>query len=267
MPMSGYRRYNPKKNYISTAVRYGTLTRGPGKRRIRHAQMRDAQLVAKAYGIPYSAGFLARNNLRTAGFNRSVEKKYYDNLISIVTCTAAGNVLKSAAIDDTMIGPVQIGTADNQRIGRKITLRNVNCHLLLTLPATTNGNDSADSVRIIVAIDKQCNAAAPPLTTIFEQASDMHSFRDMQSIQRYDFLYDKMHDINATAGGGDGTTIDTFLKMKKVNMYLKCNYQIMYAGTAGTVADLTSNNLFILVISEAGKVKVEGTCRIRYQDS
>ena len=48
--------------------------------------------------------------------------------------------------------------------------------------------------------------------------------------------------------------------------YIKCNIPIQYNSTAGAIAEVRSNNIFMLYGSIAGISTIAGNARIRYTD-
>ncbi len=78
---------------------------------------------------------------------------------------------------------------------------------------------------------------------------------------------DRTHDVNHLAAGGNGTAIETVTKTKSYSFYKDCNIPIEYSGANGTIDEVRSNNLGLMVLAATGAVcKFEGVIRLRYAD-
>ncbi len=204
---------------------------------------------------------------RTSGFygrfsGQGAELKFHD-------VDADDAIVANGGAVTTLLQIAQ-GTTESERLGRKITLRSINCRFEITLPSTTVVASTSDVIRVLIVQDKQCNGAIPPWATILE-SNDYQSFNQLANKSRFRTLMDRTYAIQATAGSGQGTTntkeyaeahiSDTFFK--------KCNIPIEYdnSGTTGAITEIRSNNILLLLISRDNVAGFFSKFRFRYSDS
>ncbi len=162
------------------------------------------------------------------------------------------------------------GTGESQRLGRKITVKQISWRMDIVMPEFDAVADPAneDVVRIILYQDKQTNGAAAVVGDILESAN-YQSFNNLANKSRFRTLMDRTYAINTSALASDGagvvsgsgmTIADTFFK--------KCNIVIEYdnSGTDGAITTQRSNNIGVLSISKSGIGKFLSQMRIRYSD-
>ncbi len=158
------------------------------------------------------------------------------------------------------------GVTEKTRVGRKCTIRSImwRYNLELVSGATVG---SAETVRCILYLDKQCNGATATITGILE-SNDFQSFNNLSNSGRFRMLYDKVHVLNPAASAGDGTANDTASIQLNDAFYHKCNIPIEFDSTTGVLTEVRSNNLGILTVSESGNIaKLNSKIRLRFSDS
>lgn len=163
---------------------------------------------------------------------------------------------------------IAAGTGESQRVGRKVWIKKIQMKYTVTLSATSGATIGAakDRVRVILYHDKQCNGAIPAASIILQTVT-VNGFRNMENIGRFNILYDKIHVMNITAAAGDGGANDTPVIARQGQFYKNCNIPIEYSGTAGTIGEIRSNNLCILVVAtDAEASQFLATVRLRYLD-
>lgn len=190
----------------------------------------------------------------------SAELKFKDTNKASTAITAAGSIF-----NDTLVG-LQEGNTDSSRIGNRITVKSVMVRGIAQLAAAVDSANTSQSVRIIVYLDRQANGATAAVTDILASA-DFLAFNNLDNSDRFRTLADTMIDMQvpgATPSGAAytfGEFNQTFFLKAKLNLDFK------YKGNAGTVADLSGNNIGVLVI---GKTDALGTiaydARVRYTD-
>lgn len=206
-------------------------------------------------------------NLRTGGFagrysyglkGTSPEMKYED------IYTAPAVTSSTGAIGGTLVGIIQQGTGESQRVGRKIVLRKVLCRGAVNLDGT-GLNDASDVVRIMLVKDKQTNGAVAAVTDILED-DQVLSFNKLENKGRFTILKEVIVEVNSTAAAYDGTNVVHNIGTKYFSFFHECNIPIEYSGNGGTVADLTTNNVFLVAISISGAAYLTTNVRVRYFD-
>ena len=214
-----------------------------------------------------------QQNVRTAGFigryGPGQENKFYDTAYAANVIAATGTIAMDTVCD------VPIGTGESQRVGRKIHVKMVTVKGYAFLPDSNDDADTADIIKICVYADKQANGAAATIANLLA-SGDILSFNNLQNSQRFQTL--KSHIINLQSSGvglGVGmndvptttTTVGTGRGLRHFVLNIPINALIEFSGTGSGVSDLTSNNIGIYAITQAGLIQLEMKIRIRYSDS
>jgi len=180
----------------------------------------------------------------------------------------------------TNINAVTQGTAENQRIGRKFTVRSISVRGEIKLVNTANQAVTGltlpqwDIVRVLVVLDKQPNGTTASMNEICSIGaassgsgsgqSDFRAFRNMDNISRFDILMEKFVTVKQTNfpnGGGSAATGVTFY-----NMYKRCNIPVEMKDVTGSVANITTNNISVYMISSTGYALGNFVWRTRFTD-
>jgi len=200
---------------------------------------------------------------RYSGSKSSAEMKFFDVVVN-GTATTVGQIQNAGSFVN-----IASGVGESGRIGRKITVKKVLLHLTIILPEVINQNTpkNADSVRIIVYNDKQCNGATATVPLMLETA-DYLSFKNLENSPRFNFLYDKQHVLNlGTLSENTNDLFSSCAEMAIKKIYMNCNIPVEYSGTTGVIAEIRSNNIGVMLIGLNGTLDVTGFCRIRYTDA
>ncbi len=203
---------------------------------------------------------LDRRNVGNYKFKALQEKKFFETSLTAVAAQA-GTIIDS-------INHVAQGTAENERIGRKITITNINIRGKFFTPAGgVNSTQASHEVRYILYLDKQCNGATATATTILETAATK-SFLNLANSSRFVILQDLFFHINLQTQHTDATH---FAQAQKTHKYNKrCNIPIEFNDVAGVIAEIRSNNIGLIVLAsenDPNGTAYSGTCRIRFTDS
>lgn len=242
-----------------------------GAKRKRGEYSSDAKALAlyrPVYKSPYKKKkMFVPGQDRTSGFYGRFapyggELKFKDVDLDDAVVSGTGTVTNTIC---TMIQ----GTAEDERIGRKCTVRQVNWRYHITLPEVdaaatpTNG----DSVRMIMYLDKQANGATAAVTDLLETAN-LKSFRNLANTNRFVFLCDKIHNINYAGMASDGAgVVSQGLVIQNKEFYKKVNIPIEYDGIGAAISNIKSNNIGILLISSTGVAGFESKLRVRFSDN
>ncbi len=213
---------------------------------------------------PYRAGYD-----RTVGYygRPTPERKFFDVAVDDAIVASTGTIWLNASAEASMLR-IPEGNGESARIGRKITIKNINWRWLASLPTTTTAADSADVLRILLYHDKQTNGAPATVAEILEDAN-FQSFNNLANAKRFRILKDMTIDIVAPSGGTSAAGVDVFGdNFISGTMFKKCNIPIVYnnAATDGSLATLRSSNIGMLALSSAGKAGFLSHIRFRYTD-
>lgn len=202
-------------------------------------------------GMTRSVGFFGR-------FGRGGELKFHDVDLDDAVVATGGTVVPTINI-------IPQGTSEIQRIGRKCTIRSINWRFQVQLPAGTSTAGTADTLRVIMYLDKQANGATAAVTDILESA-DFQSFNNLGNKNRFRTLMDRRYDLQ-TSLSGDGTTVDSGLVLEGDTFFKKCNIPIEFSSTNGTITEIRSNNIGVLLISSQGVAGFVSKLRLRFSDN
>ncbi len=213
--------------------------------------------VARQPGARGASQFAARGVARApAG-----ELKFLDLDVNDGAVAAQGTIVSGS------LPTIAQGVTESTRVGRKCTITSINCRYLFNL-GLSSVLLSAETVRMILVLDKQCNGAAPAILDVLE-SDNFQSFNNLANKGRFRTLLDRTVDINPSAAAGDGTTNDTAGNHVSGDFFIKCKIPIEYDTTAstGVVSTIRSNNLvFILLGENGGVVSFDSKWRLRYTD-
>lgn len=191
------------------------------------------------------------------------ELKFHELDINDAIVATGGNV-------QTSLNLIPQGITEITRIGRAAFIRK--CFIRMTFQITENNMQavSADVIRVMIVLDKQCNKANPVVGDIISGTSSIAilDFNNLSNKQRFLVLYDKNEHIAIPAAGGNGTTIETCRMRQTKELYLnfKEPIAIEYTDGTGDLDTITSNNLVMLLISLAGITKFDAHVRLRFTD-
>jgi hypothetical protein len=115
--------------------------------------------------------------------------------------------------------------------------------------------------RIVVVQDKQTNGAALAITDVFN-AVQVNSLQNIYNAERFRILYDTRFMLNAYGEP---------ISQRVVNFEIPLNVLTTYnTGNAGTVADINTNSLYLLVFGNVGAgataSTVTGNVRLSFTD-
>lgn len=184
------------------------------------------------------------------------EKKSYEFAGSGAVINTGSNLLT------TLVGGITPGTGDNNRVGRKILVKNIRIKGFFQVDAGAYANTC---YRIIMFLDTQCNNAGAVLSDVMyklqpaDTNTDSISFQNLYKQSRFNILYDKMKATPVSSW--NGSTFPVIQVPFKINKNV--NIPIVYNGTAGTVADLPQNNIGLMGWSERAATMFYNV-RIRY---
>ena len=163
---------------------------------------------------------------------RRGELKYVD--------TGAEAVLTSTGTLSLLNGLVP-GTGATQRIGKKVVFKSILYRAVLAGGAN-GGTAFCGTCRMIIVVDRQANASAPAVTDILQTASGLSPV-NMDNRDRFYVLSDKEYPIDQLGGN----------QSADCKIYRKISIPTVFnAGTAGTVADISTNSMYLLTIFTQG---------------
>ncbi len=190
------------------------------------------------------------------------ELKFHDVELDDAVVAAGGNVTAT-------INVIPQGVTEIQRIGRKCTIRSIHWKYRVDLPEVgpVASPNTIDEVRVILYLDKQCNGATAAALDLLETAT-LRSFRNLANSGRFVFLMDKVHTLNWTTLASDAA--GAYRQAEVVREYSfnkKCEIPIEFNAAAGTIDEIRSNNLGVLLVGVNGAAGFLSSIRLRFSDS
>ena len=187
--------------------------------------------------------------LPSVGLLSTGELKAVDTSVNQSADTTGGVVLLSG---------IARGDDINQRTGREVTLRSIECRFLGRVTAGT-GIDQQQ--RLLLVYDRQSNGAAPTVADVLGSANVLYP-RNLENRRRFKVLYDRYFQLNASGEPGSEKVFKFYRRLR--------HPMVFNSGNAGTVADITSGAIHAVICGSAAPGATAGTIqgrvRIRYED-
>jgi len=147
-----------------------------------------------------------------------------------------------AATTPTYISGIAEGTDFTNRLGRKVTVKNLMLRYLITNNAQTAAASGA--VRVVAVYDRQPNGALPVYSDVFTpapggQIAGTTSMMNLSNRDRFFVLHDKTHEISP-----QGPQVKYCKKFRKINT------DLTFKGTDNTIASASSGAMYIFYIPD-----------------
>jgi hypothetical protein len=143
------------------------------------------------------------------------------------------------------------GVDYNDRIGRKVRVVGITINLRSYVQAGT-GIDQGH--RYIIFIDHQANGTAPSIEDLLMSVGPESQFnRDYE--KAFSVLYDRRFILNASGEAGSNKEWLIDIPSRFITWY--------NTGTAGTVADIVTNALYLVAVGSIAAGDTDGSCSMR----
>lgn len=166
-----------------------------------------------------------------------------------------------------LLNGMQYGNTAITRIGMKINIKSLEMRLLLR-PTVTTGVEN--HCRWTLILDRQPNGAAPAAVTDILTAQSNTGMHNLANRKRFKILRDQSFTLGSVVAGAS-TGMPT---ARNEHVYIKFRKGLVTeynTGNAGTVADISTNSLYLMYFGSevAGNTDVacNGLVRIRYTDN
>ncbi len=223
----------------------------------RNGTSRRAWAVGKARGARPSAAQVAAARIANGS-----ELKFHD----VAVDQAAADLSAGVILNTSSINLIPQGVTEITRVGRKCVVKSVNWRGQISLSAGSTVG-SSQTVRLMVVLDKQANGAAPTVTGVLESAN-FQSFNNLANKGRFRTLSDSTFAMNVQAAAGDGASNDSANVLQNFTFFKACDIPLEFTAATGAIGEITSNNLFILMITgTAGSlIALDSQIRLRFTD-
>lgn len=188
-----------------------------------------------------------RAALRMIKMYVNTERKYFD--------TSYIGGVDSTAPDVFTLNNMIRGTDDINRIGNQVKIMTLQAFGRIEMDQSIDHQ----AVRMIIGVDMQPNGANPSIGDVIE-SNAVTALRQKDTGRRFHILYDKLYQMDKVSRAS------SIVKFFKKNLQLKVEYD----ANTGTVADISTNNLFVIMTSDQGTTTLPQAnlrFRIRYIDN
>ncbi len=217
-----------------------------------------ASRLSKLKGVSHIRRQVALEVARQNG----AELKFHDLDINDAVIAQNGTIAQVTCVQ------IAEGIGEEQRVGRKLTVRSINWRFDITGGVQANtATPNHEVVRVILYLDKQANGATAAITDILE-VDDYQSFNHLANKSRFRTLMDRTYNLDLVAATGADATSEWSLQAIQDTLFKKVNIPIEYDNTAadGSIATIRSNNIGVLLLSKFGLASFGSKMRIRYSD-
>lgn len=189
------------------------------------------------------------------------EKKFHDVDLNDAVVTAAGTVTASVIL-------IAGGTTESTRIGRKMTIQNINWRFDIVFNDTTTVDTTSEAVRVMMYVDHQANGATAAALDILE-TDHYQSFNNLSNKNRFTILFDRTYSFSSPSGASTASPTVVFGEQIITDqMYKSVNIPIEYSAQAANITELRSNNIGVMLLSKSGNLTTFGSkIRIRFSDN
>ncbi len=209
---------------------------------------------------------------------QGIELKFYDqklvdSTLGTATDSTGGEHDPSATL---MMNTVTQGDGEQQRDGRKITMKSIYVEGLVDCAkqATQSSGDNASSIFIALVMDQQTNGAQIVSENVYTNPGgtallQTQPFRNLSFTSRYRVLAVRkftLQDANFTNDtGATGGVIQQGLRAR-FKIFKKLNREVTYSATTETIANIVDNSLHLLAwCSDTGLApKLSYQSRLRF---
>lgn len=201
-----------------------------------------------------------------AGGARGGELKFFDTIKGQTSVAETGTIL------DDSLNHIMQGVTEDERVGRKCTIRSLTIHGNWRNSAVV-GTDVKQGVRIICYLDKQANGQTILVADLLKDVTELNgynSFYNLSNSGRFMVLMDKKFTFVPTGVGQTAAgTFTTYFQTRNWNFSKRCNIPVEFSATTGAMTEIRSNNIGILAIAQDadGAPLVSYTARVRFSDS
>jgi len=242
--------YNRKRTY-GTAI--GTTSGGRTLKRVRITSRRTLAPLRTGGYRGYGGGLrrYTFRKLRSIVKNwQPPEQKYVDVNANATGASNAGNIV--------LLNGIANGNGVSERIGRKVTM--TSSYIKMTFDISGAGVNTM-TWRVMLVYDAQPNQLAFTLANLLQSGAAVTntiSALNLDNRDRFNVLLDKT--FTAVKGTDTGKAICKLYKKMKLNT--------IYDATGGTIADITTGALCLVVIAESTDAAAQYNyyVRTRYVD-
>lgn len=193
----------------------------------------------------------------------TAELKFFDLDVDDAVVAAGGTILSGGTVNQ-----IRQGVGESQHVGRKCTVRTISWRFSIKLPGSTtaSADGSTDTVRVMLYLDKQSNGAVTTAAAILA-TDNYQSFNNLSNKGRFRTLSDTTHTLQSGGGAPSAAALVFSEARVDISVFKAVNIPLEFGADAGAITDLRSNNIGVLILSEAGVCAFDSKLRLRFTDS
>lgn len=221
-----------------------------------YSTARKRLIFKTGYARPFRVG---RN--RTGGYYGRYNGRPGDELkFHDVDLTDA--VIATGGVITPSINLIAEGPGENERLGRKCTITKIGWRYRLTLPSTATETAMADTVRVILYLDKQANGATAVAGTAagILASTSFLAFNNLANTSRFTILMDRMHTMNSTSQDAASAEVN-----RNYSFYKNCNIPLEFSADTADIVNIRSNNIGVLLVCSGGFIGIDSKFRLRFR--
>lgn len=188
---------------------------------------------------------MPRQNNSIAKLKNLIELKALDTTVNLAASSAGALILLNGLVK---------GDNLDQRQGRKVFASQISIRLSCN---STTGTGVNQIHRVFIVADRQSNGTAPVITDVLTSIT-VFGLPNLDNRLRFRILWDKTYVLSK------GDDPNSFVYE---SLFLPLSFNVIFnSGNAGTIADLATNSLYLMVIGSEAAGVTAGTClaRARY---
>lgn len=172
--------------------------------------------------------------------------------------------ISASGLTFKLLNGIANGDGSNLRDGRVVELEKLEIRFAHGLPKVTGATaGDADSMRIIIFVDRSANGAAPVTTDLLLTTATYLSPYNLFNSSRFCILYDDMLDHMHSAGDATDWGEDRTSERLSINIE---GLETIYKGTGSAITDISSNSLWIAYGTKRGLSGLDFYTRLWFHD-
>lgn len=186
-------------------------------------------------------------------------------LKSIDVQAASGAMSTSAAA--VLLNGCIPGADIANRVGRKITMQSLMIRLNFT-PILNTESPLGCTARVLIVYDAQTNVTATTGALVLRTDAFLEP-NNLENRDRFTVLMDKFITLGAVSyGAATSKVVGGSPQPRLLKKYMRINKDTIYnAVGGGTIADIVSGSLYLLVIASNATWAVQSNSRVRFTDT
>ncbi len=188
-----------------------------------------------------------------------MEVKFHDVDVDDAVIESGGTIQNAGSVN-----LIAQGNTDSTRIGRKCAVVGIEWRFQVAILAQADVNQGTDVVRVLIYLDHQANAATAAVLDILEVDNYQSPF-NLANDSRFDILFERVYDVNATAAAGQNAEETTSAYGMSDELELdELDISLDFSGALGALTEITSNNIGVLLLCKNGRCNFESKLRLLF---